>query len=70
MALKPVFKRWNPELKSWHWGLMPEDFQKVMEGYACARCLEEFEFFVARCPVCGEENFPATVPETPSEWRS
>jgi len=41
---------------------------KVLNGYACGRCLEEFEFWVAKCPVCGEVNEPRHS-ELPSEWK-
>jgi len=68
VALKPILKKWDRELEAWTWGLLPDDFMKVLNGYACGRCLEEFEFWVAKCPVCGEVNEPRHS-ELPSEWK-
>lgn len=30
-----------------------EDFLKVRDGYACAKCLAEYVMYLATCPVCG-----------------
>lgn len=69
--LKPLLKKWDVERQAWTWGLAPEDFQKVQEGYACSRCLEDFTVYpyrVTECPVCKEPNIPAWA-ELPPEWR-
>jgi hypothetical protein len=67
MALKPIYAKRMRGQDEWIWGLDEEDFKKVAAGYACARCLEEFEFYVARCPVC--KNEIQTLVDTPEEWR-
>lgn len=33
--------------------LTTEDFGKVRDGYACAKCLAEYVTYLVRCPVCG-----------------
>jgi hypothetical protein len=68
MALKPIFSRFDHELDHWQWGLGPEDFKKVIEGYACGRCLEEFTVWVPVCPVCKEPNQAPRVAPAPREW--
>jgi hypothetical protein len=68
VPIKPIFSRYDYELERWQWGLAPEDFKKVTEGYACSRCLEEWEIWRPACPVCKE---PVALPDIftpPREW--
>lgn len=50
--LKPIFYD--------EWGrssaLTTEDFRKVRDGYACAKCLAEYVTYLVRCPVCGAQR--------------
>lgn len=66
--IKPIYKRWSPQLQAWQWGLMPEDFARVQAGYACEQCLEPFEHIVPKCYVCGHVNEHQVV-ALPSEWQ-
>jgi hypothetical protein len=69
--IKPIYKKWNSEAQAWQWGLAPKDFMRVAAGYGCSRCLEPFEFWVARCPVCKLEQPGFDVnDDAPSEWRN
>ena len=68
MALKPIFARFDYVADRWIWGLGPEDFRKVQEGYACDRCLEEWTTWIPSCPVCGESNLPKFDEPRP-EWK-
>ena len=68
MALKPIFSRFDWDLEEWVWGLSPTDFQKVVEGYACDRCLEEWELWVPVCPTCRKSTESFTLGEAPREW--
>lgn len=65
--IKPVYARPNMETGEWQWGLAPDDFHRVMQGYACGRCLEPFECWTPKCPVCGNEL--RVEEEAPPEWR-
>lgn len=67
VPLKPIFKRWNPDLESWQWGLNKEDFGRVQAGMACERCLEPFESFKLQCPVCKHMNSHIVIDQP--EWR-
>jgi hypothetical protein len=71
VALKPIFSRFDHERDHWQWGLGPEDFAKIMQGYACGRCLEDFNgIWRPFCPVCGEETAAPEVMDAPSEWKA
>jgi len=67
--IKPVFKLWNAEQNCWQWGLAPEDFYRVMAGYACGKCLEVFNHWIPACYICGEPTPNQTPGELPPEWR-
>jgi hypothetical protein len=64
----PIWKKLDEDTGQWIFGLSPTDADRVAAGYACARCLEPFEFYVAKCPVCGEANVPNILP-TPAGWK-
>lgn len=50
-------------------GLRPAEFEKVRQGYACARCLAEFFHYMAVCPVCGlERDIAADIRAAPQPW--
>lgn len=68
MTIKPVFSRFSLELDHWQWGLKPDDFKKVNEGYACGRCLEEWEMWRPTCPVCLEPTPLPKIMDAPAEW--
>ena len=49
--------------------LSQEDFDKVVQGYACSECLAEFVTYMLRCPVCGHERDLAhDIEQTPAMW--
>lgn len=50
--------------------LTAANFEKVRQGYACARCLAEFFHYMPSCPVCGlERDIAADLRETPQVWQ-
>lgn len=50
-----TWSRQNPETGELEFGLAPEDFEAVRQGYGCATCLADFHgIYHLRCPVCGE----------------
>jgi hypothetical protein len=67
VPIKPIFARFDHAIDAWQWGLNPTDFDKVNQGYACGRCLEDFGgIHLLKCPVCGEEQ--NLVMDAPPEW--
>ena len=65
MALRPIYIDERTGLA----GFGPEDFYKIVEGYACARCFEEFACYTFKCPVCGlERDLERDIQETPTHW--
>jgi rRNA maturation endonuclease Nob1 len=70
MTLRPVWKK-KDQFGQWIFGVSAADVEKVRQGYACSRCLEEFESRPDKCPVCGE---PTTITSdlvilpTPEGW--
>lgn len=54
MSIKHVYSEFDHETKRWRWGLGPEDFEKVRQGYGCPECLEDFNgVLLLQCPACG-----------------
>jgi hypothetical protein len=53
--IKPVYSRYDRTTGQYMWGLGPDDYERIRQGYGCPRCLEAFEFYTARCPVCRAE---------------
>lgn len=50
-------------------GLSPGDFEKVKQGYACARCLAEFDTYTLKCPACGlERDLAEDLKDAPQLW--
>jgi hypothetical protein len=47
--------------------LGPDDFRKVVEGYACAKCLCEYTMYLVRCPACGHQRDLADDLEAPDD---
>lgn len=67
MAIKPIFSKYDYRAGHWVWGLDKESFEKVQQGYACGKCLEDFNgMWRPVCPVCGNEI--EVVVDTPKEW--
>lgn len=53
MALKPIYSQEDLASGRILWGLSPSDYHKVRLGYACPKCLEDFNgIYMAVCPVC------------------
>jgi hypothetical protein len=44
-----------------------EDFLKVRDGYACAKCLAEYVTYLPTCPVCGHQRDIAEDLEAPDD---
>ena len=72
MPIDPVYAE-SAEGGGLVFGLGPDDFEKVRQGYACAHCLEEFLVGgtlvqLAKCPTCkAPVNSDALVP-APQDW--
>jgi len=67
--LKPVFSKFDPELGRWIHGYRKPDFDKIVQGYACGNCGEDYMGeWRAVCPVCKSENMGGTD-KAPPEWR-
>jgi hypothetical protein len=50
-------------------GLGPDDYQKVMEGYACPECLAEYVTYLVTCPVCRYQRDPTRdILDAPRIW--
>lgn len=66
--LIPIFMEDRPDGERLN-GLAPSDFEKVRHGYACARCLAEFDMYMLTCPVCGlQRDLAADIQEAPQLW--
>ena len=77
MTIRPVWKKRHELSGDWIFGLRREDLARVEAGYACSRCLEEFDTRVEACPVCREPVVPnvgsvarelLVVVPTPEGW--
>jgi predicted amidophosphoribosyltransferase len=77
LALRPIWKKQHELSGEWIFGLRSEDLAKVKAGYACSRCLEEFDTYTEECPVCKEPIVPSlgaverdlfVVVPTPEGW--
>lgn len=66
----PIWKKQDPDTGEWIFGLTPGDMARVEAGYACFRCLEPFEFWLAKCPVCGQsqQKTRTAIVATPEGW--
>lgn len=59
MAIKPTYYEEDLFTGEMRWGLAPDDFKKVVEGYGCPKCLEDFNgVFLLTCPVCKHTRIP------------
>ncbi len=69
--LMPVYETDNPNLPGERlYGLAPGDFQKVRDGYACARCLAEYRTYTASCLLCGwQRDIAADIGNAPDFWQ-
>ena len=70
--LKPIFSKYLPLEGHWQHGYKRADFDKVLLGYACGNCGEDYEgIYRDVCPVCLFESFSAAERggDTPPEWR-
>lgn len=47
--------------------LLPDDFRKVRDGYACAKCLCEYTTYLITCPACAHQRDLAADLEAPDE---
>ena len=52
--IKPAYSRFDPEVGHWVHAYQPTDFDKIVQGYACGQCGEDYmgEFRI-QCRVCG-----------------
>lgn len=67
--LVPVFQEADQQGNIVLSSLLPDDFQKVVDGYACSNCLAEFWTYTFKCPLCGlQRNLQADIKATPQEW--
>lgn len=61
------------EQGQWVWGITEQQAEKILAGYACGNCLEEFMVggMPAVLPVCPVCRAPAVreLVEVPEEWR-
>jgi hypothetical protein len=56
-ALVAQWSRQNPETGELEFALEKEDFEKVLQGYACGSCLADYGgMYLEKCPVCGEDR--------------
>lgn len=66
---RPIFSRYLYEEGQWQHGYDKETFQKIVAGYACGQCGEDYNgVYLAKCPVCGFQNLGGG--DAPPEWRS
>jgi hypothetical protein len=66
--LIPMFQGEQPNGEPLH-GLTRGDYEKVRQGYACARCLAEFVVYTITCPLCGlRRDVAADIEEAPQLW--
>lgn len=67
--LKPVFSKFDHSHGHWINGYTKPAFEKIVAGYACGNCGEDYEgVWHDRCPVCLFPNLGGTD-ELPPEWR-
>ena len=67
--LRPVFRQYDPVTDRSMNGLAPDDFRKVLEGYACPDCLAEFYTYLPQCPVCGfKRDVALDIQQAPDYW--
>lgn len=60
MAIRPVAERYDHDTGEMEFVLLPEDFEKVRQGYGCSACLEDYRgVWMPQCPTCGAETFTA-----------
>lgn len=68
--LVPIYWEYGPDGNP-RYGLGPEDFRKVQQGYACPACLADFGgLYRVRCPVCTlERDVERDFFEEPNYWK-
>ena len=66
-----IYARPHPVTGEMHWGLGPNEFHLVTQGFACARCLADYGgMYRMTCPVCGHErDVLADVEAEPDHWK-
>lgn len=65
----PIFRREDPVTGRMLNGLGPEDYRRVLDGYACPDCLAKFYTYTAACPLCGwQRNIVNDVQNAPDYW--
>jgi len=67
--LKPVYSKFDLGAGRWRNGYREKEFFKIMQGYACGNCGEDYEgVYREVCPVCLKPNEGGTT-DVPPEWR-
>jgi len=67
-ALVATWSRQNPETGELEFALEKEDFEKVLQGYACGTCLADYGgVYLKKCPVCGEDRVQSEL-VVPQWW--
>jgi len=67
--LKPVYSKFDIEVGRWRNGYQADAFFKIVQGYACGNCGEDYEGqYREVCPVCLLPNMGGTN-DVPPEWR-
>lgn len=71
MAIIPIYYETHPVTKRVLWGLAPQDFHKITQGYGCPECLEDFNgVYMPVCPLCGHTRDVAQdVKPTPEHFQ-
>lgn len=71
MSLKPIYAQEDLRTGRMLWGLGPEDYRKVQQGYACPKCLEDYNgVYMISCPVCGHtRDVSQDFLETPEHFK-
>lgn len=71
MAIIPIYYETHPVTGKTLWGLAPQDFYKVVNGYGCPECLEDYNgVFLPVCPLCNHaSDLMRDVQETPDHFK-
>ena len=68
--LNPIYSARQPNGRHVH-GLTPDDYDRVMSGYACGECCACFNTYMDVCPVCGfNREIAAQTQADPDQWNA